>query len=237
MRWVAFVFLVFSASLLGQQAGAALPNEVPIPKARPSAAEIERLRKVKPKQSGGLPQEERVCRDRLKRLDVRFTPVRRISGKGGCGIEHPLEIRQLPGGIKLSGRTILNCTAGLALANWTSQSAAPAAKRIYGSRLVRIDQFASYACRSRNSKKGARLSEHAKGSAIDLGRFVLADGKSVEVGFPGASETRRKAFLAKLRAAGCTFFKTVLGPGSDGYHKDHFHFDMAQRRRGYRYCR
>lgn len=236
MRWGAFVLFVCAASLLGQMADAAASDTIPVPKPRPSAAEIEQALKNQPKPAG-LPQEEQDCRARLKRLDVRFTPVRRISGKGGCGIEHPLEIRQLPGGIKLSGRTILNCTAGLALANWTSQSAAPAAERIYGSRLVRIDQFASYACRSRNSKKGARLSEHAKGSAIDLGRFVLADGNSVEVGFPGAGETRRKAFLKRLRTAGCTFFKTVLGPGSDGYHKDHFHFDMAQRRRGYRYCR
>lgn len=237
MRWGTFVLCLCAASLLGQMTGAVASDEIPIPKPRPSAAEIEQARKNKPKSSGGLPEEERVCRDRLKRLDVRFTPVRRVSGRGGCGIEHPIEIRQLPGGITLSGRTILNCTTGLALANWTSQSAAPAARRIYGSRLVRIDQFASYACRSRNSKKGARLSEHAKGSAIDLGRFILADGKSVEVGFPGARETRRKAFLKKLRTAGCTFFKTVLGPGSDGYHKDHFHFDMAQRRRGYKYCR
>lgn len=237
MRWGAFVFVVFSATLLGQMAGAAESDNIPVPKARPSAAEIEQSRKNKPKPAGGLPQEERVCRDRLKRLGVRFSPVKSISGKGGCGIEHPIEIRQLPGGIKLSGRTILNCKAGLALANWTGQSAAPAARRVYGSRLVRIDQFASYACRSRNSKKGARLSEHAKGSAIDLGRFVLADGKTIEVGFPGATELRRKQFLKKLRTAGCTFFNTVLGPGSDAFHKDHFHFDMAQRRRGYRYCR
>lgn len=237
MRWVAFVFLVFSASLPWQTVGAFASETIPVPKARPSAAEIERSKNKTPKQASGLPEEERVCRDRLKRLDVRFSPVKSISGKGGCGIKYPIEISRLPGGVKLSGRTILNCTAGVALAKWTSESASPAARRIYGSRLVRIDQFASYACRSRNSKKGAKLSEHAKGRAIDLGRFVLADGKTIEVGFPGATELRRKQFLKKLRTAGCTFFKTVLGPGSDAFHKDHFHFDMAERRRGYRYCR
>ena len=102
---------------------------------------------------------------------------------------------------------------------------------------MRIDQFSSYVCRTRNSQNGAKLSEHAKGSAIDVGRFTLADGTVIEVGFPGKKESRRKQFLKALRDTGCTYFTTVLGPGSDGYHKDHFHFDMAQRRRGYRYCR
>jgi hypothetical protein len=211
-------------------------SNIPVPKQRPSVLEMERSRS-KQQASSGLPDEERVCRSRLKRLGVRFSPVKRISGKGGCGIRYPIELSRLPGGVKLSGRTILNCSAGEALAKWTSESAAPAAKRIYGSKLVRIDQFASYACRSRNSKNGAKLSEHAKGSAVDLGRFILADGTTVEVGFPGPTALRRKRFLKKLRDAGCRFFTTVLGPGSDAYHKDHFHFDLAQRRRGYRYCR
>jgi Extensin-like protein C-terminus len=29
---------------------------------------------------------------------------------------------------------------------------------------------------------------------------------------------------------------TVLGPGSDGYHEDHVHVDLAERRNGYRIC-
>jgi hypothetical protein len=28
----------------------------------------------------------------------------------------------------------------------------------------------------------------------------------------------------------------VLGPGSDGYHEDHVHVDLAERRGGYRVC-
>ncbi len=29
---------------------------------------------------------------------------------------------------------------------------------------------------------------------------------------------------------------TVLGPGSDGYHEDHVHVDLAERRNNYRIC-
>ena len=34
----------------------------------------------------------------------------------------------------------------------------------------------------------------------------------------------------------CTRFPTVLGPGSDGYHEDHIHLDLMERRGNYRIC-
>jgi hypothetical protein len=34
----------------------------------------------------------------------------------------------------------------------------------------------------------------------------------------------------------CRRFTTVLGPGSDGYHEEHIHLDLAERRSGYRIC-
>jgi hypothetical protein len=39
-----------------------------------------------------------------------------------------------------------------------------------------------------------------------------------------------------LRKSVCARFTTVLGPGSDGYHEDHVHVDLAERRGGYRIC-
>ncbi len=151
---------------------------IPIPQPRPSAVETARFR-VEQSTATGLPKEERLCRQRLEKLGVGFRPAKRIVGSGGCGIRYPLEIRSLPSGIKLSGKTFLNCQAAEQFALWASRSAAPAAKRIYGAQMVRIDQFSSYVCRTRNSQNGAKLSEHAKGSAIDVGRFTLADGTVV----------------------------------------------------------
>ena len=45
-----------------------------------------------------------------------------------------------------------------------------------------------------------------------------------------------KALRAGLRKSACAHFTTVLGPGSDGYHKEHIHLDFAQRHNGYRIC-
>ncbi len=208
---------------------------VPVPISKPSAVEKARFRIERILTD--LPSEETRCRDRLEQLGVRFTPAAAVTGNGGCGIPHPVKVSRLPGGIALSSSTVLNCQATEALANWVREGVAPAARRIYGTELVGIDQYATYDCRTRNSQSGAKLSEHAKGSAIDIGRFVLADGTVVEVGFPAKGEDRRERFLKTVRDAGCEHFTTVLGPGSDTFHENHFHFDMAQRRSGYRYCR
>jgi Extensin-like protein C-terminus len=39
-----------------------------------------------------------------------------------------------------------------------------------------------------------------------------------------------------MRTSVCARFTTVLGPGADGYHEDHIHVDLAERRGGYRIC-
>jgi len=39
-----------------------------------------------------------------------------------------------------------------------------------------------------------------------------------------------------VRKSVCAHFTTVLGPGSDGYHENHIHVDLAERRGGYRMC-
>ena len=91
-----------------------------------------------------------------------------------------------------------------------------------------------YACRTRNSQRGARLSEHAKGNAIDISAFTLADGTRLTV--LGDWNGRNSRTMRRLHASACGPFGTVLGPNSDRHHRDHFHFDVADYRSG-PYCR
>ena len=88
-------------------------------------------------------------------------------------------------------------------------------------------------CRGRNSIAGAKLSEHGKGNALDVRAIKLAQRRVVQAD--------RSAGLEGRSASGCAprparRFTTVLGPGSDGYHKSHIHLDLAERSRGYRIC-
>jgi hypothetical protein len=43
-------------------------------------------------------------------------------------------------------------------------------------------------------------------------------------------------YRERMRRSICGRFTTVLGPGSDGYHENHIHMDLAERRGGYRMC-
>jgi len=92
-----------------------------------------------------------------------------------------------------------------------------------------------YACRSRNNKAGAKLSEHSKERAIDIGGFRLKNGQRFSV-LKDWSGSKWSGELRKLHKSACGPFGTVLGPAANKYHRDHFHFDTARYRSG-SYCR
>ena len=69
-------------------------------------------------------------------------------------------------------------------------------------------------------------------NALDIRTLRLGDGKAIHPTDPHVS----REFRESLRASVCARFSTVLGPGSDGFHEDHIHVDLAERRGGYRIC-
>jgi hypothetical protein len=143
----------------------------------------------------------------------------------GCGVESPVAVTSVAG-VRLSQTATVDCSIAKALDRWVEQVAQPA----FNGNLVEMRVAAHYSCRSRNNVKGAKISEHGKGRAIDIAAFVLSNGKVLTV-----AENYNK-LLRRIYKAGCGYFMTTLGPGSDGYHEDHFHFD-ASARKGGAYCR
>jgi hypothetical protein len=102
--------------------------------------------------------------------------------------------------------------------------------------LAKVQVIGGYACRNRNSAKGGRLSEHAKGNALDIGGFVLKDGTTMSV-LKGWRSRAHGSTLKRMHKKACGPFKTVLGPNANRFHQDHFHFDVAKHRGGGTYCR
>ncbi len=149
---------------------------------------------------------------------------------GACGIARPVSITRVAG-ISLSQPALVSCPTVRALDRWVRGAAIPAAEA-RGERLVSMRVAASYACRTRNSRPGARISEHAKGNAIDLSAFTFASGRTVTVleGWNGGRRDRR--MLRRMHGAACGTFGTVLGPEADRFHRDHLHFDVAGYRSG-----
>lgn len=157
---------------------------------------------------------------------IKGQEIARIASKvEGCGIEDPVAITSVAG-VRLSQTATVDCSIAKALNAWVEEVAQPA----FNGNLVEMQVAAHYICRSRNNIKGAKISEHGKGKAIDIPAFVLSNGKVLTV----ASNYNK--LLRRIYKAGCGYFKTTLGPGSDGYHEEHFHFDTSARKGG-AYCR
>ncbi|WP_275783038.1 extensin-like domain-containing protein [Pararhizobium gei] len=186
--------------------------------------------------TGRMPADEAACRQRLKKLRVEFRDVPRISNGKACGIDHPIELSGLSGGIDVKPAVKLNCEVTEAFALWVKNELAPSARYRYLSGIKTIKPLGGYSCRTMNSRRGNPMSEHARGNAIDVGKFVLKSGKEIDVRKPGFFAFREKGLLKAVRSDSCKYFNTVLGPGSDPQHKDHFHFDLRDRKSGYRHC-
>nr|WP_082700251.1 extensin family protein [Roseibaca calidilacus] len=145
----------------------------------------------------------------------------------------PVQVTHVDG-ISLSQPATLDCATATALHRWVTQAMRPALRRD-GTRVSRLRVPAHYACRTRNHRPGARISEHGKGRAIDISAIELANGDTVTVRDDWAGSRYSRA-LRRMHQNACGIFGTTLGPGSDGMHENHFHYDTAEHRGG-PYCR
>jgi hypothetical protein len=175
------------------------------------------------------------CRLRLTEALAIAPSLPPITGPGECGAPDVvrLEAVVLPdqSRVAIVPPAIVRCTLAEAIASFVREEAAPRALAL-GAPLKDISNLASFDCRGRNNIAGAPMSEHGKANALDIQAFRLANGKVVGLTDPQAP----KDFREGLKQSVCARFTTVLGPGSDGYHEEHVHVDLAERRGGYRIC-
>jgi hypothetical protein len=226
-------------------------EDVPLPKPRPASL-AERFpnmpRAVEPSQTTSLAPAPELhnlpfgdsspspspCDLRLTEL-AEFTPMPAQVGPGECGAADVVRLNAVTLRdrlrVPLNPPAVLRCGMAEALAHFIRNDVAPAAAEL-GAPLASIVNYDSYDCRGRNRVIGAKISEHGKGNAIDIRGIRLANGTMVELTSPVVA----KDFRDRMRIAACGRFSTVLGPGSDGYHESHIHFDLAERSRGYKMC-
>lgn len=205
------------------------PNGVLRPKPRPAglirtaantaAAPAPQAPAKKPKPSA----KGSVCGDPAIK-GVRLEPIG--SRTSGCGVAEPVQVTSVSG-VVLNPAANIDCDTAQALRSWVDQGLQPA---FAPAEVVELRVFGSYVCRSRNNVRGAKISEHGRGRAVDIGALVLNSGKTLTV------QSNFNAQMRKAYKSACGIFGTTLGPGSDGYHEDHMHFDTAKHRSG-SYCR
>ncbi len=185
--------------------------------------------KSEKKKSGGLFAKRKmrkgsVCGD----VGLQGDSIGNVAGAGACGVPNAVKVRSVSG-VALSTPSIMNCETAKALKTWVDDGVIPAFKR--RGKVVELKVAAHYSCRTRNNKAGAKLSEHAKGNAIDISGFTMKDGQvyTVEASW---WRGRGKKPIRKAYKKACGPFGTTLGPNADKYHHDHFHLDTARYRSG-----
>ncbi|MBY6158023.1 extensin-like domain-containing protein [Pseudooceanicola nitratireducens] len=170
-----------------------------------------------------------VCGD----LDIQGVEVGTVGGPGACGISQAVRVSAVSG-VALSTHALMDCKTAKSLKTWVDRGMKPAVRQ-RGGGVSQIRVVAHYACRTRNNQKGAKLSEHGKGRAVDVAGFTLVDGTKISV-LEGWGTRRDGKVLKRMHSAACGPFGTVLGPDANRFHRDHFHFDTARYRSG-SYCR
>lgn len=225
-------------------------ERIPLPAPRPAAAPVSQPSQA---ETSGPPAEETMspsqaapevapagpapsaCRLALTEAVAIAPSLPSIHGPGGCGGEDIVRLEAVVVSpaqrVALKPPAILRCTMATAVVNWVRADAAPLGASL-GSVLSELDNFDSYECRGRNRVKGAKLSEHGRANALDIRGLKLANGTMLSLTDRNLSRDIREKVLHSV----CTHFTTVLGPGSDWYHEDHIHLDIAERRNNYKLC-
>ncbi|MDH7801597.1 MULTISPECIES: extensin family protein [unclassified Rhizobium] len=190
---------------------------------------------VKPEDPAAL----QACLGALKDIGAEFKQLAPIRDEEqGCGIETPIELSVVLPGIKLEPSGTMRCETALALSRWTKEMMLPAAAlALPEKKVTAIANASTYICRNRNSAENGKISEHAKGNAVDISTIAFDKGDPLVMKPRGEDGTPEGAFQRTITAAACLFFRTVLSPGSDATHQDHLHLDVLERKGGYLYCR
>lgn len=175
-------------------------------------------------------EEMAACREELAALGAKFTVPEMPAAEGQCKVVNPVQINAIatPAGmVNFPGEPTLNCVFAKQFTSWVADIAAPVVKAHTGEALTAISTGPGYECRNRNGDSTTKISEHAFGNAVDIASFNLPGKKNLPVSNVAKSQNAESRWLMALRISACGYFTTVLGPGSNEAHAEHYHFDLG----------
>lgn len=178
------------------------------------------------------------CRADLKAAGFKFSPLpdQKAVDKNGCGIPHGVIVMKGPTGIVYDPPIMVDCTMARALSSIEKIVQEEAETNLH-SKIARIANLGAFACRPRNYRKGASLSAHAFGSAVDIAAFhpvkgtpaiVLRDYPDNPRPHAAAQDDRRRflrAVFQRFRREGDLTY--AVGPDFNAIHHNHFHLDRG----------
>ena len=234
-----FIFVTGALVLSAGISTAASANEdVPLPRSKPVQPQAEKPSAPEVNYSNldeNAPGRGEQCKATLTAAGASYKWVG-VATEGSCTIGTAVELVSVNNGtdtISFRQKPVMACEFAALLARWTSEVAGPVIAGHAGARLQVIATGPGIVCRNRAGGTKTKLSEHAKGNALDITGFRLSDSRSLQIG--GELDKPEQLALKALRTSACGYFTTVLGPGSNSAHQHHFHFDHAKRGKSYNY--
>ncbi len=181
--------------------------------------------------------ETRQCEQELQAMGAQFEVVEPVGeGEAHCGAERAITLSSIAG-ITIEPAVIARCGMALGFAEWAQNVVAPMAELYLDDEATTIGTSGSYTCRfRRGGENSATFSQHAFANAIDVASVSFQERSPMLIRPPDENAEDERLFQAAIRGGGCAYFTTVLGPMTNAAHADHLHFDMAERRGGFRLC-
>ncbi|MFS8044147.1 extensin family protein [Rhizobium sp. BR 314] len=207
-----------------------------IPAPTPATGEIQGPPRPSPTIALESDEEHQACLKELSAIGAIFKEIPRIDDGNGCGIDKPITLTSPLPEIELKPEGKMRCETALALAQWMNGSVIPSTAALENGKIVTINQASTYICRLRNNASTGKISEHARGNAIDVASFTFENGNTIGIEPRREDPTLTGAFQRAASASACLYFTTVLDPASDAAHETHFHLDVLERNGGFRYC-
>ena len=170
------------------------------------------------------------CEQGLRNARVQFDQVPSSFGEANCPLVDPVRLHAIetPSGVvSFPEGPVFNCRFARQFALWASDTASAVVLAQTSKRLEKLATGPGYDCRHRNGDSSGKMSEHAAGDAVDITSFTMAGGTTIQMADAINPASPSYAVLRALRTTACGYFTTVLGPGANAAHKEHFHFDMG----------
>lgn len=172
--------------------------------------------------------ETRRCLADLGATGAAFAPLPDRFYGAGCSTVNSVQLDRVGGDrglLQVTNLGAVACPLANTFAAWARFGVDRAARQILGSPLARIETMGSYSCR--NVAGTGRLSAHSRAEAIDVGAFVLEDGRRITVKGGWNASREEREFLRVIHRSACKRFGTVLGPDYNAAHHDHLHLEFG----------
>lgn len=172
--------------------------------------------------------ETRQCLADLGATGATFSPLPDRYYGAGCKTVNSVQLSRVGGDmgqLQVTNLKSVACPLANTFASWARFGVDRAARQVLGSPLARIETMGSYSCR--NVAGTGRLSAHSRAEAVDVGAFVLADGRRISVKNGWNASKEEREFLRVIHRSACKRFGTVLGPDYNAAHHDHLHLELG----------